>query len=78
MASKDPNGLLDILTNKHKFKIKGTGTISCHLDCDFGRDDYGTLHFIPLKCVEKMTDMFGSKPKLNCMSPLKKGDYPEL
>ena len=56
--------------------------MSCHLGCDFGRDDDGALHFAPRKCIEKMIDchvnMIGSNPKLNVISPLEKGDHPEL
>ena len=47
VASKDPKGVTDVLTKKHSFKLKGTGPISYHLGCDFGRDDDGTLHFAP-------------------------------
>ena len=82
IASKDPKGLVDVLINKHKFKLKGTGPISYHLGYYFGRDDDGTLHFSPRKCTKKMIDfhfnMFRSKLKLNFMSPLEKGDHPEL
>ena len=56
--------------------------MSHHLGCDFGRDEDGTLHFSPRKCIEKMEEcylsMFGSKPKKIYMSPLEKGDHPEL
>ena len=31
IASKDYQGTLDALTNKHHFKLKGTGPISYHL-----------------------------------------------
>ena len=56
--------------------------MSCHLCCNFSRNDDGTLHFTPRKHIEKMIDfylsMFGSKSKLNVMSPLEKGDHTEL
>ena len=81
-TSKHPKGLACVLANKHKFKLKGTYPESCHLDFDFGRDDDGTLRFSPRKHVDKIIDchasMFGSTPKLNVMSPLEKGDRPEL
>ena len=74
IASKNPKGLVDILTRKHEFKIKCTGPMSCHLCCDFSRDDNGALRFSPRKYIEKMIDfhisIFGSKPKLNVMTPL--------
>ena len=47
IASKDPKAIIDVLTNKHSFKLKVTGPISYHLGCDFGSDDDGTLHFEP-------------------------------
>ena len=49
IASKDPKATIDVLTNKHSFKLKGTRPISYHLGCDFGRDDDGTLCFSPKK-----------------------------
>ena len=56
--------------------------MSHHLGCDFGRDNDRTLHLCPRKNTEKMiychVKMFGSKSKLNVMSPLEKGDHPEL
>ena len=39
IASRDPQAIVDVLTNKHHFKLKGTGPISFHLGCDFNRDD---------------------------------------
>ena len=51
---KDPKGLVDILTSKHKFKLKGTGTISYYLGCDFVRDDNRTLNLSPRKDIEKL------------------------
>ena len=82
IASKEPQNVIDTLTNKHQFKLKGTGPMSYHLGCDFGRDEDGTLHFAPRKYIEKMEEcycsMFGSKPKQTYMSPLEKGDHPEL
>ena len=45
-----------VLTNKNYFKLKGPGPISYHLGCDFGRDDDGTLYFVPKKHIETMVD----------------------
>ena len=81
-ASKNPKGLVDILTSKHNLKLKCTGPTPFRLGCDFGQDDDGTLHFVPLKQTEKIIDchvnMFGSKPKLNEILPLDKSDHPKL
>ena len=38
IASKDTQGVVDSLTNKHDLKIKGKGPMSYHLGRDFGRD----------------------------------------
>ena len=82
IASKEPQKIVNLLINKHNFKLKGTGPINYHLGCDFSRDDNGILCFAPRKHIKKMADscynMFGHKPKLICMSPPKKGDRPEL
>lgn len=76
IASKDPQSIISNLSTKHNFKLKGTGPISYHLGCNFGRDEDGALHFTPRKHIEKMKEcylnMFGCKPKLNCMAPLEK------
>ena len=82
IVSKDHKDLVDILTNKHKFKLKWTSPMSYHVGCVFERDDDCTIHLAPRKNIEKMIEchvnMFGSKPKLNFMSPLEKDDHPEL
>ena len=62
ITSKDPKGMIDVLTNKNCFKHKGAGPILCHLVCDFGRDDNGTLDFGPNsalgKCLIVITTFF--------------------
>ena len=35
IISKDPKAIIDELTVKRKFKLKGTGPVSFHLGCDF-------------------------------------------
>ena len=37
ITAKDPKGLCELLINKYKYKLKGTGPISFHLGCDFQR-----------------------------------------
>lgn len=67
IVSKIFNIIVNILTTKHEFKLKGTGPISYHLGCNFDRDENRILCFAPRKCTEKMEEscinMFGSKPK---------------
>jgi hypothetical protein len=82
VAVKDPKSVIDVLMNKHKFKLKGTGPIAFHLGCDFFRDSNGTMCMAPKRYIDKMIStyeqMFGSKPKTNVSSPLEKGDHPEI
>jgi hypothetical protein len=82
LGMKDPKAFLEILENKYKFKLKGSGKIQFHLGCDFGRDDDGTLYMAPQQYIERMVSqyerMFGSKPSTKkYRSPLEKNDHPE-
>lgn len=81
LVSRDTKSLIDILMNKHKFKLKGTGPVEFHLGCDFFRDKDGVLCYAPRKYIEKILNnyerLFGCKPK-QATSPLVKGDHPEL
>ena len=44
IVSRNPQALVDVLEQEHKFKLKGTGAISFHLGCDFfDRDADGVL-----------------------------------
>jgi Reverse transcriptase (RNA-dependent DNA polymerase) len=82
IAAKDPMSIVNVLTNKYKFKLKGTGTIEFHLGMDFFRDDDGVLCIAPRKYIEKMKQsyeqMFGKPPSTTAQSPLEKNDHPEL
>ena len=49
VAARDPQGIIDMLLQAYKFKLKGIGPIEFHLGCDFGRDPDGTLWFEPRK-----------------------------
>ena len=81
ICSKDPQAIIDCLTNDFKYKLKGTGPLSYHLGCDYFRDDHGVLCSVPRKYIDRMLDtyaqMFGQKPK-PASSPLDPGDHPEL
>ena len=56
--------------------------VSCHVACDFGRNDNGALHLSPKQHVETMCNcycnMIGTKSKLTFSSSLEKGKHPEL
>ena len=82
LALKDPQAFVDILMNKYKFKLKGTGEISFHLGMDFFRDEDSVLCVSPKKYLKKILTWyersFGETPQKNIHSPLEKGDHPEL
>ena len=81
IGMKDPEGFLKVLTDKYKFKLKGSGPITFHLGCDFERKD-GILCMAPQQYIERMISqyerMFASKPRTNVTSPLEKNDHPEV
>ena len=52
LVSKNPKLLLDTLTNKYKFKLKGSGRIEFYLGCDCFRDDDGVLCYAPRKYIK--------------------------
>ena len=82
MAMLRPKEFTQLLIDKYKFKLKGTGPISFHLGCDFIRDEDGTLCLKPRKYIDRMVasyeQMFGEKPGTKVTSPLEKNDHPEL
>jgi hypothetical protein len=58
IAAKDPKSIRDILMDRHKFKLKGTGPISYHLGCDFFRDKNCVMCMAPNKYIEKMISTY--------------------
>ncbi len=81
IVAKNPKLITDTLVDKFKYKLKDVGPINYHLGGNFGRDDDGTLHYGPRKYIDKLitsyTTMFG-KPPVECVSPLVRGDHPEM
>jgi hypothetical protein len=81
-AMEEPQVFVDRLVGEYKFKLKGTGSISFHLGCDFVRDGDGTLCMQPAAYIDRMIAsyerMFGQKPSTKHFSPLEKGDHPEI
>ena len=73
--------IVDILTNKHGYKLKGVGPLSFHLGCNFKRDPDGTLSMGPVDYIDKLSKtyevLFGEKPR-PASSPLVKNDHPEV
>ena len=81
-AMKEPKKFVDILENKYKFKLKGTGTLKYHLGANFERDEHGVLCMSPKKYIDRMVDnyerIFGKIPTTNVSSPLEHSDHPEM
>ena len=81
IVSKNCKDIIEALEKKHCFKLKGSGPITFHLGCDFFRDSDGVLCYAPRKYIEKVLAnyqrLFGKMPR-QVMSPLIKGDHPEL
>jgi Reverse transcriptase (RNA-dependent DNA polymerase) len=67
IAAKIPNEIVKVLTEKHKFKLKGVDPLTYHLGCDYFRDKDGTLCYGTRKSFSKMIgqfkNMFGCKPR---------------
>jgi Reverse transcriptase (RNA-dependent DNA polymerase) len=77
ITMKDPKEFTDILEKQHKFKLKGTGTISFHLGMDFTREYDNTVCILPTKYTDKLVKKykksFGMKSNTGDASPLEKG-----
>ena len=43
IAMKNPQEVIDMLKDKYKFKLKGTGRVAFHLGMAFFRDEHGLL-----------------------------------
>jgi Reverse transcriptase (RNA-dependent DNA polymerase) len=81
IASGEPNEIVKILEEIHKFKLKGSGPTSFHLGCDFFQDEDGVLCYAPKRYIQRMLDtferLFGKQPR-QYVAPLEGGDHPEL
>ena len=70
------------MVTKFNFHFKGTGPMTYHLGMDVSRDDDGVLCITPTKYIEKLIAtyerIFGEKPQTTFLSPLEKGDHPEM
>ena len=82
VAMKNPQAFMDLLQSApHNYKLKGVGDPRYHLGGDFFRDPDGCLCYSAQTYVKRLivnyTQMFGEPPK-SYMSPLAKGDHPEL
>ncbi len=59
ICSKNPKDIVDALSKKYGYKLKGTGPISFHLGCDYFRDEDGVLCFAPRHYIDKMMEAYG-------------------
>jgi len=80
---KDTKAITDALTNRHGFKLKGTGPIEYHLGMTFCQNEHGLLEITPRRYIDKMVDtyvrLFRMKPSTKPhQPPLEKGDHPEI
>jgi hypothetical protein len=58
IVAKDPQSIVDELTNHYEFKLKGTGPMTFHLGCDYTRDEHGVLCISPTKYIHKVIDAY--------------------
>lgn len=81
ICSKDPQAIVEELMNEYKYKLKGAGSLSYHLVCDYFRDDDDVLYSAPKKYIDGMMEtyyqMFGQPPKEFSL-PLDGGNHTEL
>jgi hypothetical protein len=81
IASKTPQDIVDTLEKVHQFKLKGSGPTSFYLGCDFFRDKDRVLCYAPKKYIIWMLGTYQrifDKPPKQVITPLDKGDHPEL
>jgi hypothetical protein len=81
IAATDPNSIVQILQEKHKFKLKGVGSLTYHLGCVYFHVMDRTLCYGQRKYIDKIMgqydNMFGCKPR-EYTSPLEKGNHLEV
>jgi hypothetical protein len=80
IVSRDLQPITHELENTNKFCLKGTGSLTHHLGCNFFCNGDNTLHCARKKHINTMVEshahIFGAKPKC-ATSPLAKNDHPE-
>jgi len=54
ITSKDPKSVTDALTNRHGFKLKGTGPIEYHLGMTFCHNEHRLLEIMLRWYIDKM------------------------
>jgi hypothetical protein len=51
IAARDPNSIVQKLQEKHKFKLKGVGSLTYHLGCNYFQNMDSTLCYGPRKYI---------------------------
>jgi hypothetical protein len=81
IAARNPNSIVQTLQEKCKFKLKGVGSLTYHLGCNYFHNMDGTLCYGPRINIDKIMvqyeNMFGCKPS-EYTSQLEKGKHPEV
>jgi hypothetical protein len=81
ISARDPNSIVKTLQEKHKFKLKRVGSLTCYCGCNYFYNIDGTICYVPRKNIDsimgKYENMFGCKPR-EYTSPLEKGDNLEV
>jgi hypothetical protein len=81
IASRYPKSIVPTLQEKHKFKLKGVGSLTYHVGCNYFHSMDGTLSYGPRRYIDKIMgkfeNMFGCKPR-EYTSPLEKGNHPKV
>ena len=75
-----PQDIIDVLTTKYMFKLKGTGPLTHNLGMDFKRDKNGILCMSSTTYIDKISQsyklIFGSSLNQKYLSPLEYNDHP--
>jgi hypothetical protein len=80
IAARDPSSIVQSLQEKHKFKVKGAGSLTYHLGCNYFHHMDSSLCYGPRMYIDKIMgqyeNMFGCKPHEHS-SLLDKGNHLE-
>ena len=82
IISHSSDKIITTLEGRYGYNLKGVGPITYHLGFDFFRDKENVLCMTPITYIKRMVDMyilfFGKRHGRKFLSPLSRGDYPEL
>ena len=82
IAMESPKDFIEMLRDKHNFKIKAPGPLQFHLGTDFYHDEDGALCMAPQKYIERLTasyeKMFERSQVQRCSPLLRKATTQNL